>query len=53
LRIRAGEAGADALIRLDYKTEFGSIVQATWNAIIFKNREEALKKLKQIGANLE
>lgn len=53
LRIRAREVGADALIKLKYKLKNDHFVQVTWTTIAFKNREEALKKLKEIGIILE
>jgi len=55
LKSKARQGGADALIRVQYqrKTATGRNVDSIWatgTAIIFKNREEALKKLKEMGA---
>jgi len=55
LKTKARQGGADALIQVRYQrgTATGrrvDSVYATGAAIVFKNREEALKKLKEMGA---
>ena len=55
LKQKAKEGGADALIQVRYQRGVSTgrrvdSVYATGAAIVFKNREEALKKLKEMGA---
>ncbi len=55
LEAEARKGGADALIQVRYQrgSSTGRKVDSVWatgTAIVFKNREEALKKLKEMGA---
>lgn len=55
LKTKAREGGADALIQVRYQRGVSTgrrvdSVYVTGAAIVFKNREEALKKLKEMGA---
>jgi len=55
LKTKARQGGADALIQVRYQRGVSTgrrvdSVYGTGTAIVFKNREEALKKLKEMGA---